>query len=64
IDKRQLNKNHIEEFPIICPPSSQQQRFVKVLHQSQKVMDNYKEQLVEAQNNFSALTQKAFSGQL
>ncbi|HDM8129106.1 TPA: restriction endonuclease subunit S [Vibrio harveyi] len=64
IDKRQLNKNHIEEFPIICPPSNQQQRFVKVLHQSQKVMDNYKEQLVEAQNNFSALTQKAFSGQL
>lgn len=64
IDKRQLNKNHIEEFPIICPPSSQQQRFVKVLHQSQKVMDNYKEQLVEAQNNFSALTQKAFAGQL
>lgn len=64
IDKRQLNKNHIEEFPIICPPSNQQQRFVKVLHQSQKVMDNYKEQLVEAQNNFSALAQKAFSGQL
>ena len=64
IDKRQLNKNHIEEFPIICPPTLQQQRFVKVLHQSQKVMDNYKEQLVEAQNNFSALIQKAFSGQL
>ena len=64
IDKRQLNKNHIEEFPIICPPTDQQQRFVKVLHQSQKVMGNYKEQLVEAQNNFSALTQKAFSGQL
>ncbi|MDF4613646.1 restriction endonuclease subunit S [Vibrio parahaemolyticus] len=64
IDKRQLNKNHIEEFPIICPPSSEQQRFVKILHQSQKVLDNYKEQLVEAQNNFSALTQKAFSGQL
>ncbi|PSW72621.1 restriction endonuclease subunit S [Photobacterium sp. GB-50] len=64
IDKRQLNKNHIEEFPIICPPTDQQQRFVKVLHQSQKVMDNYKVQLVEAQNNLSALTQKAFSGQL
>lgn len=64
IDKRQLNKNHIEELPIICPPSSEQQRFVKILHQSQKVLDNYKEQLVEAQNNFSALTQKAFSGQL
>jgi type I restriction enzyme S subunit len=64
IDKRQLNKNHIEEFPIICPPSNEQQRFVKILHQSQKVLDNYKEQLVEAQNNFSALTQKAFLGQL
>ena len=64
VDKRQLNKNHIEEFPIICPPSNEQQRFVKILHQSQKVLDNYKEQLVEAQNNFSALTQKAFLGQL
>ncbi|HIF5544281.1 TPA: restriction endonuclease subunit S [Vibrio parahaemolyticus] len=64
IDKRQLNKNHIEDFPIIWPPISEQQRFVKILHQSQKVLDNYKKQLVEAQNNFSALTQKAFSGQL
>ncbi len=64
IDKRQLNKNHIEDFPIICPPISEQQRFIKILHQSQKVLDNYKKQLVEAQNNFSALTQKAFSGQI
>lgn len=64
IDKRQLNKNHIEDFPIICPPSNEQERFVKILHQSQKVLDNYKEQLGEAQNNFFALSQKAFSGQL
>ena len=64
IDKRQLNKNHIEEFPIICPPKGEQQKFVEILNRSQKALNQYKKQLVEAENLFAALVQRAFSGQL
>jgi len=28
IDKRQLNKDHIENFPIICPPLNLQEKFI------------------------------------
>lgn len=29
IDKRQLNRNHIEDFPIICPPKELQDKYAK-----------------------------------
>jgi len=36
IDKRQLNKNHIEDFPIILPPLSLQNEFVDFVAQVDK----------------------------
>ena len=45
IDKRQLNKEHIEEFPIIYPPS--------------EMIDNYIE-FVEQVNKSKVIVQKAF----
>ena len=36
IDKRQLNKEHIEDFPIICPPSDMVDEYVAVVDQVDK----------------------------
>ena len=36
IDKRQLNKNHIEDFPIILPPLSLQNEFADFVAQVDK----------------------------
>ena len=36
IDKRQINKNHLEQFPIIVPPLSLQNQFVTFVQQVDK----------------------------
>lgn len=36
IDKRQLNKEHIEDFPIICPPSDIVEKYVAFVDQVDK----------------------------
>lgn len=36
IDKRQLNKNHIENFPIICPPKRMIDSYISFVHQINK----------------------------
>lgn len=36
IDKRQLNKEHIEDFPIICPPSDMIDEYVAFADQVNK----------------------------
>lgn len=36
IDKRQLNKNHIEDFPIIIPPLEQQEEYADFVQQVDK----------------------------
>lgn len=36
IDKRQLNKDHIENFPIICPPESMIEEYIKFVEQVDK----------------------------
>ncbi len=36
IDKRQLNKNHIEEFPIICPPPDMVNNYITFADQINK----------------------------
>lgn len=36
IDKRQLNKEHIEEFPIICPPLDMVDDYVAFINQVDK----------------------------
>ena len=45
IDKRQLNKNHIEDFPIICPPDDMVDEYISLVEQVDKskvVVINYK----------------------
>ena len=64
IDKRQLNKDHIEDFPIIAPPQDMQERFVNNL----KITNNHKEKLekslAQAEDLFNSLLQRAFKGEL
>lgn len=37
IDKRQLNKNHIEDFPIICPPDDMVDEYISLVEQTDKL---------------------------
>lgn len=64
IDKRQLNKEHLENFPIIFPSADLQRKFSEAMD----VVDRFKAQAANALQNadlmFEALSQKAFSGHL
>ena len=64
IDKRQLNKEHIEDFPIIFPPIEQQKEFVTYVKQVEKLKFEMEKSLKELEDNFNALMQKAFDGEL
>ena len=64
IDKRQLNKEHIEDFPIIFPPIEQQKEFVTYVKQVDKLKFEMEKSLKELEDNFNALMQKAFNGEL
>ncbi|EOU1607892.1 restriction endonuclease subunit S [Clostridium perfringens] len=64
IDKRQLNKEHIEDFPIIFPPIEKQKKFVSYVNQVDKLKFEMEKSLKELKNNFNSLIQKAFNGEL
>ena len=64
IDKRQLNKEHIEEFPIIFPPIEMQKRFVTYVKQVDKLKFEMEQSLKELEDNFNSLMQRAFKGEL
>ena len=60
IDKRQLNKEHIEEFPIICPPTDMVDSFIAFFEQVDKSKVAVQKALDEAQLLFDSLMQKYF----
>lgn len=64
IDKRQLNKEHIENFPIIQPPIELQNKFSKIVHHIEKQKTKLIEQLNAQENLFCALQNQAFNGTL
>ncbi len=64
IDKRQLNKEHIEDFPIIFPPIEKQKKFVSYVKQVDKLKFEMEKSLKELEDNFNSLMQKAFKGEL
>lgn len=64
IDKRQINKEHLEEFPIIFPPIELQNQFANFVNQVDKLKFEMEESLRELENNFNSLMQKAFNGEL
>lgn len=64
IDKRQLNKEHIENFPIIQPPMELQNKFSNIVQVIESQKPKLLEQLDLAENLFKKLQQKAFNGTL
>ena len=60
IDKRQLNKEHIEDFPIICPPADMVDDYVTFVRQVDKSKVAVQQALTEAQLLFDSLMQKYF----
>lgn len=64
IDKRQLNKEHIENFPIIQPPMELQNKFSDIFHVIESQKPKLLEQLELAEDLFKTLQQKAFNGTL
>ncbi|PTB97979.1 restriction endonuclease subunit S, partial [Marivirga lumbricoides] len=64
IDKRQLNKNHIEEFPIIQPPLNLQNEFVQNIEIINELKYKAELNLNKSESLFQSLLQKAFKGEL
>ena len=60
IDKRQLNKEHIEDFPIICPPSDMVDEYVAFADQVNKSKVKVQKALDETQKLFDSLMQQYF----
>ena len=60
IDKRQLNKEHIENFPIIYPPSYMVNEYVLFADQVDKSKVAVQKALDEAQTFFDSLMQEYF----
>ena len=64
IDKRQINKEHLEEFPIVYPPIELQNQFADFVKQVDKLKFEMEKSLKELEGNFNSLMQKAFNGEL
>lgn len=61
IDKRQLNKEHIEEFPIIYPPSEMIDNYIEFVEQVNKSKVAVQKALDETQMLFDSLMQEYFN---
>lgn len=64
IDKRQINKEHLEQFPIINPPIELQHKFIDCLNVVERQRKSLNDQLKHANDMFHSLTHQAFSGEL
>lgn len=60
IDKRQLNKEHIENFPIICPPSYMIDAYVNFVEEIDKSKVAVQKSLEKTQQLFDSLMQEYF----
>ena len=60
IDKRQLNKEHIEDFPIICPPSDRVNEYVAFVEQVDKSKVVVQKAFDETQMLYDSLLQEFF----
>lgn len=60
IDKRQINLDQVEDFPIIIPPIEQQNEFTEFVEQVEKSKTQVQKSLDEAQLLFNSLMQEYF----
>ena len=59
-----LNTNLIKSFEILFPPIELQNQFAEIVENIEKQKELLNECLVELENNFNSLMQRAFSGEL
>ena len=64
IDKRQINKEHLENFPIIFPPVELQNKFILIAKAVEAMKEQQKLSRIQIHNLFNHLMQKAFKGEL
>ena len=64
IDKRQINKEHLEKFPIIYPPIDLQKQFVERLQAIERQKQQTQASLEKSEILFNSLLQRAFKGEL
>ena len=64
IDKRQINKVHLENFPIISPPRDLQNHFASIVESTDRQLSQMRTQLSSADDLFNSLVQRAFKGKL
>lgn len=64
IDKRQINKEHLEDFPIIFPPLPLQQKFATIVESVERQKAAQRAHLAELDALFAALQHRAFRGEL
>ncbi|MBV3386044.1 restriction endonuclease subunit S, partial [Catenibacterium mitsuokai] len=60
IDKRQLNQNHIYDFPIIVPPLELQNQFASFVEEIDKSRSRIQKSLEASQELFDSLMQEYF----
>lgn len=60
IDKRQLNKEHIEDFPIICPPADMVNEYIALAERIAKSKAAVQKALDQTQLLFNSLMQEYF----
>lgn len=59
-----MNKTTCNSIPMISPPSSLQSQFAEIVEKVEAVKRDYKESLIELENLYASLSQRAFSGNL
>ncbi|MDH1439346.1 restriction endonuclease subunit S [Acinetobacter johnsonii] len=64
VDKYQLNKEHLENFPIVQPPIELQNKYSDIIQVIESQKPLLLEQLKLAEDLFKTLQQKAFNGTL
>ena len=64
IDKRQINKEHLEEFPIISPPIELQYKFANIVKKIEGEKALLQQSLSNLEDNFNSLMQRAFKDEL
>lgn len=60
IDKRQLNKEHLEEFPIISPPLTLQNQFAERVQIIEQQKEQARQALAKSEELFQRLLQDSF----
>jgi len=64
IDKRQINKSHLEVFPIIFPPIELQNEFASIVEKMNTIKEKETKKLKQLETLHSSLMDRAFKGEI